>query len=140
VKRVLLDTNVYVDWLNHGRHEALVMGRGLVRHMSSVVLMELRAGTMTRAAERAVDRLLRAYAAGDRLVTPRASAFERAGAVLRRLRASGREVRRASLVNDLFIALSASTIGATLVTRDVSDFTAIAEHVAVRVEPALDQA
>jgi predicted nucleic acid-binding protein len=38
---------------------------------------------------------------------------------------AGREVRRASLVNDVLIALTARSLGATLYTADGEDFKAI---------------
>lgn len=42
-----------------------------------------------------------------------------------KLRATGREVRRASLVNDVLIALTAREIGATVLTAHAGDFMAI---------------
>jgi predicted nucleic acid-binding protein len=50
---------------------------------------------------------------------------DEAGLVLRALRMAGREVRRASLVNDVLIALTARTTGATLYTAAAEDFEAI---------------
>ena len=50
--------------------------------------------------------------------------FEEAGAVLRTLRARGMEIRRASIVNDVVIAMSCRAIGATLYTADF-DYEAI---------------
>jgi hypothetical protein len=44
LRKVLLDTNVYIGWLNQGLHEALMVGPGLVRYLSAVVQMELRIG------------------------------------------------------------------------------------------------
>ncbi len=125
MKRALLDTNVYIDWLNAGHHEPLVLGPGLVRHMSTVVLMELEAGATTLAARRAIGQLSLAFERTGRLVAPSPAAWKRAGSVLRGLRARGREVRRASVVNDMLIALTARDIGATVFTRDSSDFAAI---------------
>jgi len=62
--------------------------------------------------------------------------FERAGSLLRRLKLAGREVRSAAFVNDVLIALSARSIGATVVTSNVRDFEAIR-----RIEPfALEEA
>ena len=55
-------------------------------------------------------------------MAPSPAAWKRAGAVLRGLRSRGREVRRASLVNDMLIALTARDTGATVFTRDGSDF------------------
>lgn len=123
--RTVLDTNVYIDWLNDGLHADLVLGPGRVRILSAIVLMELRAGAETAKAKRGVDRLARAYRAAQRLVAPLPSVCDEAGNVLRELRRSGRDVRRASLVNDVLIALTARAQGATVVTRDGSDFTAI---------------
>jgi predicted nucleic acid-binding protein len=95
--------------------------------------MELRAGATTLPARRAVDRLVRAYKASKRLLVPTAEQFDAAGEVLKRLRRMGVEVRRASLVDDVLVALSARGIGATVVTRD-RDFGAIESVVDVRVE------
>jgi predicted nucleic acid-binding protein len=121
----LLDTNLYVGWLNHGLHELLVVGPGSVRYLSSVVQMELRAGAATRPARRVLDQLIRVYTATARLVAPSPTVFDEAGLVLRALRLAGREVRRASLVNDVLIALTARSMGATLYTADAEDFESI---------------
>jgi predicted nucleic acid-binding protein len=125
VKRVLLDTNVYISFLNLGQHESLVLGAGLVRHMSTVVLMELEAGASTPAARRAVGQLARVFENSARLSQPPRGAWRRAGTVLRDLRSQGRETQRASLVHDVLIALTAREIGATVITGDASDFVAI---------------
>ena len=44
---------------------------------------------------------------------------------LRALRLAGREIRRASLVNDVLIALTARRLGATVCTGNTDDFEAI---------------
>jgi len=122
-----------VDWLNKGRFEELMLGRGLVRYMSAVVRMELRAGAKLLPARRAVDQLVPAYGKADRMLVPTGEVYDDAGRVLRRLRNTGREVRRASLVNDVLVALSARSIGATVVTM-AADFNAIADIVPFRME------
>jgi predicted nucleic acid-binding protein len=99
--KLLLDTSLYVGWLSQGLHEALVVGPGFVRYLSSVVQMELQVGAATRPARRLLDQLVRAHTASARLAVPSASAFDEAGLVLRALRMAGREVRRAALVNDV---------------------------------------
>lgn len=127
LRKVLLDTNLYIGWLNRGIHEDLMIGPGLVRYLSAVVQMELRAGATTLPARRAVDHLSRAYRSAGRIVAPDAEVFDHAGRTLRRLREAGREVRRASLVNDVndvLIALSARSLGATVLTAD-EDYDAI---------------
>jgi predicted nucleic acid-binding protein len=59
------------------------------------------------------------------VVVPSPQSYDEAGRVLHRLRSRSREVRRASLVNDVLIALTARSLGATVVTRDASDFEVI---------------
>ncbi|HTB56409.1 MAG TPA: PIN domain-containing protein [Polyangia bacterium] len=136
MKKVVLDTNVYIDWINRGLGEQWLLGTGLVRYLSAVVVMELRAGARTRKGRSAIDQLIRAHASGGRLVSPQVAVFEKAGSLLRRLKLAGREVRSAAFVNDVLIALSARSIGAAVVTSNVRDFEAIR-----RVEPfALEEA
>jgi predicted nucleic acid-binding protein len=125
VRRAFLDTNVYIAWLNTGAGEELVLGPGLIRHLSTVVLMELEAGATTAAARRAVGQLSSSFVRTNRLVAPSPAAWRRAGPVLRSLRSRGREIRRSSLVNDVLIALTARDIGATVLTADATDFAAI---------------
>ena len=93
--------------------------------MSAVVLMELRAGITNRRSERALDDVLRAYGTGGRLVAPSARVLDDAGRLLRQLRVRGRDVRKASLVHDVLIALSTRSVGGVLYTKDGSDFRAI---------------
>jgi predicted nucleic acid-binding protein len=87
--------------------------------------MELRAGAVTRRARRLLDQLARAHAASARVVTPTAGVFDDAGLVLQALRVAGREVRQASLLGDVLIALTARQIGATVYTANAVDFEAI---------------
>jgi predicted nucleic acid-binding protein len=123
--KVVLDTSVYVGWLNQGLHAEWLLGPGVVRCLSAVVLMELRVGATTRRARRAVSQLVRPYETSGRLVAPSARLFDEAAIVLQRLRMRGLEVRRASLVNDVLIALTARAMGATVVTANAADFQAI---------------
>jgi predicted nucleic acid-binding protein len=127
VIRVVVDTNILVDWLNQRRHEQTVTGAGRVRYLSTVVLMELRVGAITRRADRELDAIERAFGAAGRLLVPTARVYDDTGRVLRELRRTGRDVRHASFVHDVLIALSARSIGASVVTRNVEDFAAIRE-------------
>jgi predicted nucleic acid-binding protein len=132
-RKALLDTNRYIDWLNQGLHEELMLGRGLVRYLSAVVQMELRVGAKMLPARRAVDQLARAYRTAGRILVPDAETFDQAGRALQKLREGGREIRRASLVNDVLIALSARMLGATVFTAD-EDYQAIRAVVDFKLE------
>jgi predicted nucleic acid-binding protein len=105
----------------------------ILRYLSAIVQMELRVGATMLSARRALDQLVRAYRTGGRIITPDAEMFDQAGRALQRLREIGREVRRASLVNDVLIALSARSIGAALLTAD-EDYRAIAAVVDFKLE------
>jgi predicted nucleic acid-binding protein len=69
-----------------------------------------------------------AFERTNRLLPPSTTAWARAGTVLRKLRESGREIRRSSLVHDLLIALTARDIGATVLTSHESDFASIRKY------------
>ncbi len=98
-RKVVLDTNLYIDWMKRGLRDAFMIGPGFVRYLSAVVQMELRVGARTLPARRAVDQLLRAYRSGGRVVAPDAQLFDTAGRTLRALHETGREVRRSSVTS-----------------------------------------
>jgi predicted nucleic acid-binding protein len=129
---VVFDTNILVDWLNRRAHEEIILGAGIVRYMSAVVLMELRVGAGDRRSLRVVDQLSRQFTSAGRVIAPTPKQFDEAGTLLRRLKSAGREIRRASLVNDLLIALSARRVGATLYTQD-RDFESLGHLVGIQV-------
>ncbi len=128
--RILLDTNVFIDYLRAGRHGEWVWGGrpARVRFLSAVVLMELRVGADTVRRRRAVDRILEAFPA-ERVVAPAPALFDRAGTLFRTLHGDGSRLGdRLGSINDLLIALTAWRIGATVVTANSDDFNRISEH------------
>lgn len=127
MERVVIDTNIYVDWLNKGQHEAILFRREAVKHLSAVVLMELSAGAFSARDRRLVREVTSAFAKVGRILVPPVTIYEEAGDVLRRLQES-RGYTMASaygLANDVLIALSARSIGATVITQNERDFVAI---------------
>jgi predicted nucleic acid-binding protein len=127
MRRVVIDTNVYIDWFNAGRHEDVLFQRDAVKHLSAVVLMELRAGTFVARDRRLVQRVESAFARAGRILLPTRLVFTEAGEVLRRLQARrGFHLATShSIVNDVLIALSARSIGATVVTQNGDHYRAI---------------
>ena len=102
-RKVLLDTNVFIDYLRLGAHAQWVTGpaQRTVRFLSSVVLMELRLGADTLPRRRAVDRIKGAFPA-QRLIGPAPDLFDRAAVLFRALHGDGRGLRdRLGIVNDL---------------------------------------
>jgi predicted nucleic acid-binding protein len=127
MRRVIIDTNIYIDWLNEGRYEDLIFQREVVKHLSAVVLMELLAGSFSTRDRRLVQDIALPFAKANRIVAPTISLYEEAGDVLRRLQhVHGYSMPSAyGLVNDVLIALSARSIGASVVTQNETDFVAI---------------
>ena len=127
MRRLVIDTNVYIDWLNKGRHEDVLFQRDAVKYLSAVVLMELRAGAVLRADRRRVRRLETAFERAGRILAPSKALFAEAGDTLRRLQIeAGYNIGGShSVANDVLIALSARAIGATVVTQNERDYRAI---------------
>lgn len=128
--KVLLDTNVFIDYLRVGRHADWITGpaQRTIRFLSSVVLMELRLGADTLPRRRAVDRIRGAFPA-ERVIAPAPDLFDRAGELFRALHGDGSALRdRLGVVNDLLIALTAWRIGATVITSNIEEFTRIRHH------------
>ena len=48
MRRFIIDTNLYIDWLNAGKHESIIFQPDAVKFMSTVVMMELLAGDVLR--------------------------------------------------------------------------------------------
>jgi predicted nucleic acid-binding protein len=128
---VVFDTDLYIDWLQEGAREELMVEGPFLRYMSTVVLMELRAGAFTPTVARAVEDLHTTFSRTRRLLAPTPETFWQAGAVLATLqRRFGYDLKkRLRLVNDCLIALSSRQIGATVFTHNRRDFAAIRQVV-----------
>ena len=123
-RKVLIDTNIFIDYLRDDLSTEWVFGRGgtAIRFLSAIVLMELRLGATTPRRRRATDRIRAAFP-DARVLAPSADLFERAALLFRRLYAPGSEpADRLASINDLLIALTAWRIGAAVVTRNAADF------------------
>jgi predicted nucleic acid-binding protein len=127
MRRLVIDTNIYIDWFNAGLHEDILFQRDSVKHLSAVVLMELRAGAFSSSDRRLVQRIERAFAKAGRILVPSRLVFAEAGDALRRLQTDrGFRIETShSIVADVLIALSARSIGAAVVTQNTRHYRAI---------------
>jgi len=87
-----------IDWFNAGRHEDILLQRDAVKHLSAVVLMELRAGAFALRDRRLVQRVESAFARAGRILVPSQAVFVEAGDALRRPQT--RALRLAALAQD----------------------------------------
>lgn len=125
----LIDTNIFIDRFYHPEaHRDIFLSEGVV-YLSSVVLMELRAGAHTPEAIKAVKELGEFFRRLDRIVLPSLRDYERAGQMLAQLQAvKGYEIKKsASITNDCLLAASARSLGAALFSQNKKDFQAIRE-------------
>jgi predicted nucleic acid-binding protein len=141
--KVLLDTNVFIDYLRADLHADWIFGgvSNTIRFLSAVVLMELRLGADTNRRRRAVDRIQAAFPA-SRLIAPLPVLFDHAGRLFRTIHGDGSGLAdRLGRVNDLLIALTARQMGATVVTSNLQEFHQIAGYMSgLKIVAPEDQA
>ncbi len=135
MERIIIDSDLYVDWIAAGLRAHLVVRERYLRYMSTVVLMELQAGSFKPSVAAAINDLYEAFRRRGRLLAPSPEAFWRAGTVLKTLQQHhGYDLRkRFRLVSDCLIAMSSRQIGATVITRNARDFQAIGRVVPFRL-------
>lgn len=123
----LVDTNIFIDrFSNPDLYKEIFLSEGFV-YLSSVVLLELRAGAHTKESINAISEIGDFFRKVDRIVIPTIKDFERAGEILTELQSvKGYDIKKsASITNDCLIAVSARSIGAVLYTQNKKDFQAI---------------
>jgi predicted nucleic acid-binding protein len=116
----LIDTNIFIDrFLDPDLYKDIFLSEGLV-YLSSIVLMELRAGAHSKEAIKAVYELYELFTRVNRIAVPTAKDYERAGELIAKLQVvNGYNIKKsASITNDCIIASSARTIGATVYTQN----------------------
>jgi predicted nucleic acid-binding protein len=135
MEKVVFDTDLYIDWIQARLRENLFLERSFLRYMSTVVLLELRAGAFIPATARAVENLYATFSRTRRLLSPAPETFWQAGSVLHTLqRRLGYDLKkRFRLTNDCLIALSSRQVGATVFTRNAQDFEAIRQVIPFRL-------
>ncbi|MBI5026653.1 MAG: PIN domain-containing protein [Nitrospirae bacterium] len=123
----LIDTNIFIDrFSNPDLHKEIFLSEGLV-YISSIVLMEIRAGAHTREAIHAYNELSNFFRRVNRILTPSIRDFEKAGEIIARLQSiKGYEIKKsASITSDCLLAASARSMGAVVHTQNKKDFKAI---------------
>ena len=131
--KAVYDTCVYIDFLRESKNDELFYDRRMFRFLSPVVVMELRAGAKNSSQIKALDRLFLPYTKSQRIVSLSANMFLKAGEIIRSVNSEfGRILPGFS--HDVLIAISASTIGATLFTSNRRDFEKISRHLSFHLK------
>jgi predicted nucleic acid-binding protein len=139
--KIIYDTSVYIEFLRSksfaNSFRSLYEVNIPVTFFCSVVVQELIAGATDQLKRAAVEGLYRPFERSRRIVTPTHAAWREAGRLLAtmRVKRSDRKDRlTGSFINDLLIALSARSVGASVVTLNADDFTMISKFTAVQLE------
>lgn len=131
-KFAVLDTSVYIENFRTGRFTLRILQSTFIPRCSSVVLHELIRGATRDLEQRFVQDLARRC----QILTPTAQHWLEAGELLKIIRKrehfDGKKLRE--LAFDILIALSARSIGATVITCNHTDFQAIHHHLPFHVE------
>jgi predicted nucleic acid-binding protein len=125
-RKYVLDTNLYIGAIRDSDKEAdldaFLERNAPVTYMSAVVMQELRAGAITDACARALDKgIFEVFERRGRVAGPSVPSFKECGRILAALfRQDGVpfKERPRSLVNDILIALTCRENGMTLLTED----------------------
>jgi len=127
--KVMFDTNIYISFIRDRTHSAELQQRGTVKYLSAIVLMELWAGARTKKAERLLYQLQKPYVNAGRIVTLSSEDYITIGQFFSDFRPEYRELcKRSDFVNDVQIAVTALSIGATLYTENITHFDIIADR------------
>lgn len=126
--KVVYDTCLYIDLLRSANRLPLFQDRSFIRFLSPIVVMELLAGAQTSRERKTLDKLFRPYDKAGRIIPMGSNLFSRAGQCLSKMGS------HRGLAHDVLIALSAVSIGATLLTNNRRDFERIAKFVPLRAQ------
>jgi predicted nucleic acid-binding protein len=126
-KFALLDTAIYIENFRSGRFTFRLLQSPFIIRCSSVVLHELLRGARTATERKFVFELSRQC----QVLTPTEQQWLKAAEILNRLkrREHYEAVKVRELAFDVLIALSARSIGASVITTNHADFQAIQREV-----------
>lgn len=126
--KVMFDTNVYISFIRNRAHSSELQQRGTTKYLSAVVLMELWAGSRNRRGARLLQQLQKPYMGAGRIVTLTSQDYIKIGEFFSVFPAKYDALsKKADFLNDVQIAHTAVTIGATLYTENIVHFDIIAK-------------
>ena len=126
--KVMFDTNIYISFIRNKTHSTELLRRGTIKYLSGIVLMELWAGSKGRRGERLLYQLQRPYMDAGRIVTLTLEQYIRIGEFFSDLPSMYKELsKKADFLNDVQIAHTAVSIGASLYTENITHFDIIAK-------------
>lgn len=129
--KYIIDSDLYIELLRTGRYHDIIADiyarETPYIYFSSVVAQELLSGVINETGRKNVEALVSPFAKAGRIITPGHAVWKDAGSILSKLRTEKPHLKSkaSQLINDTLIAMSARSIGATVITLNSSDFEAI---------------
>lgn len=129
--KYVIDSDLYIELIRTGRYHDIIAdiyARETPNiYFSSVVAQELFSGVVNETGRKNVETIVAPFEKTGRIVTPVYAVWKETGHVLSMLRTEKPQLKSklSHLINDTLIAMSAKSIGATVVTLNSSDFEAI---------------
>ena len=122
-RKIIIDTNIYIDLFNDGRHVEIVNAFVNVTYLAHPVLHELWMGVKGRDEIKALRAWQETFIKLKRLIVPDTSTLVLIGQVCHKMRSSGKiDPVHPKHCNDITIAALARQIGATVLTKNKKDF------------------
>ncbi len=131
MRKYIIDTDLYIELLRTGKYHDIIAdiytNETSNIYFSSVVAQELISGVISESGKKNVETIFGPFEKVRRMVTPGHTAWKEAGEILSILRRGkpNLKTKLSQMVNDILIAMSARSIGATVITLNSSDFEAI---------------
>jgi len=129
--KYIIDSDLYIELLRTGRYHDIIAdiyARETPNiYFSSVVAQELFSGVISDAGKKNIEAVVTPFEKTGRIVTPGYAVWKETGHILSMLRTQKPHLKSklSQMINDTLIAMSAKSIGATVVTLNSSDFEAI---------------
>ena len=122
-RKIIIDTNIYIDLFNDGRHVDMVNAFVNITYLAHPVLHELWMGAKGREEIKALTAWQNTFIRLNRLIVPDTFTLVLIGQVCQKMRSSGKlDPVHPTYFNDITIAALARQIGATVITKNRKDF------------------
>lgn len=122
-RKIIIDTNIYIDLFNDGRHVEIVNAFVNITYLAHPVLHELWMGVRGRDEIKALMAWQNTFIKLKRLIVPDTATLVLIGQVCHKMRSSGKiNPVYPKHYNDITIAALARQIGATVITKNKKDF------------------
>lgn len=133
--KVLIDTNLYIDFIRSGRFDDVISDLYSYRakdiYFSSVVIHELLRGCKDEQGIHFVETLYKPFERAQRIAAPQENDWIKSGIIMSHIlnKTGLTKSGLSQLQNDLLIAIGARRIGAVVYTSNKKDFELIAKYV-----------